>query len=70
MIDARYRSAQRYAPGSLEELAWGLRTGELRPAGPRRAWSPTPMQRPRWFNREESKAGWRNDRSGAGRRGA
>ena len=45
MIDARYRSAQRYAPGSLEELAWGLRTGELRPAGPRRAWSPTPMQR-------------------------
>lgn len=43
--DARCRSAQRYAPGSLEELAWSLRTGTLRPAGPRRAWAPTPAQR-------------------------
>lgn len=41
------REAARHAPGSLEELAWGLRTGALRPRDPSqvRPWFPSAGQR-------------------------
>ena len=40
------REAARHAPGSLEELAWGLRTGALRPRDPSqvRPWFPSRRQ--------------------------
>ena len=45
MSDQRMREAARHAPGSLEELAWGLRTGALRPKSHApRDWSPTARQ--------------------------
>lgn len=46
MSDQRMREAARHAPGSLEELAWGLRTGALRPRDPSqvRPWFPSRQQ--------------------------
>ena len=46
MSDQRMREAARHAPGSLEELAWGLRTGALRPRDPSQAltWFPSRRQ--------------------------
>lgn len=47
MGDQASRAAARHAPGSLEELAWGLRTGTLRPRDPSfaRHWAPSASQR-------------------------
>lgn len=47
MSDQDARRAARYAPGSLEELAWGVRTGQLVPRDPNhllRPWVPSAAQ--------------------------
>ena len=46
MGDQAARAAARHAPGSLEELAWGLRTGMLCPRDPSfvRPWAPSAGQ--------------------------